>query len=812
MASLFNLIAVAAGAGLAWLLGGILTVMAGWQEQPWNAPILIFAAVYIPLHVAQAWLSSVLVLSGGGAWSASPVRWIVGKLAAVALVIVPLTLIDWASRAIWGAPLWMVALGLAVQPSLLLELFVPGFGSFDPHETSIQTVQVVIHPAIRLAGLLFLFRFTHRLMAWQRSLIAYAAQPFRRLWQSVKTGVGGSTSFDGLLDEWLMPWKPGQVMLGASLYEPGRKLWKTDDRHLLTVATTRSGKGRSCIIPNLLIWPGSVLVIDPKGQNAAVTALTRKRMGQAVHIFDPFGELQKQRLDPAIYRPQRFNPLVEIDLTAPNVVEQVGRLADALIMFSPQCNPFFDNAAAKLLKGIIAHVLVWKHLNAEDRHLGTVRDYVAEINGRNLADLGIYDNSVGLAGLVAVAKSELDRSSATARGDILTTLGVHTDWLDSHVMRDALRVSDFSLATLKQRQASCYLIIPLIEMETHARFLRLFITLALRSATGIAGKHPMLFILDEFAELGPLKVIEKAAATMAGSGVRLWPFIQNLSQLEMYGPNWETFVSAASQTQLFAMNDERTAKYFSGKLGHHISWRKVRSKEGDEWVPQGATWFRTGPELARASSRDSGRSVVIFEGGDQAIMRRTPYDKHFWPWQYEPDPWEAGRKKPWLTEAWLSVRFIRDWWDEWSGANDLRERNARLAAFRAGQLPPPLPALPAPSVAVPAAAAPPATPARSFGAPFIVTPKPTPLLSRAGETVPPAGVPVQAKGWAAPVANDAEPAAPKPVKRPRGRPRGTGKMTAKQSLAEADAIMKQLEQEWAAMDAAAEKNSVTVAG
>ena len=52
------------------------------------------------------------------------------------------------------------------------------------------------------------------------------------------------------------------------------------DRHLLTVAPTRSGKGVSSIIPNLLTYQGSAIVIDPKGENALITA-PKKRQGRS---------------------------------------------------------------------------------------------------------------------------------------------------------------------------------------------------------------------------------------------------------------------------------------------------------------------------------------------------------------------------------------------------------------------------------------------------------------------------------------------------------------------------------------------------
>jgi hypothetical protein len=69
-----------------------------------------------------------------------------------------------------------------------------------------------------------------------------------------------------------------------------------DDRHFVTIAGARSGKGRSAIIPNLCLYPGSVVVLDPKGENASLTAARRgpgdewsEGMGQEVYVLDPFG-------------------------------------------------------------------------------------------------------------------------------------------------------------------------------------------------------------------------------------------------------------------------------------------------------------------------------------------------------------------------------------------------------------------------------------------------------------------------------------------------------------------------------------------
>jgi type IV secretion system protein VirD4 len=184
---------------------------------------------------------------------------------------------------------------------------------------------------------------------------------------------------------------------------------------------------------------------------------------------------------------------------------------------------------------------------------------------------------------------------------------------------------------LKHTESTVFLVIPPEYLDTHSRYLRLFITLALRAAgRGRRAKHHMLFILDEFAALGELKILADTVAELGGMGVKLWPIIQNLTQLRPYGENWEVFLSNAGQHQIFAVNDQTTARYFSERLGEHIAWREVRMQTGRgfeyEWTPHAVALLRTGPELARESSRDSEKAVILFEGGDAALELHALYD------------------------------------------------------------------------------------------------------------------------------------------------------------------------------------------
>lgn len=69
------------------------------------------------------------------------------------------------------------------------------------------------------------------------------------------------------------PRNPGRKLLLGIL--DGKLIGLEDDQHMITVAGSRLGKGVSMIIPNLLFYSGSLLVIDPKGEFASITARRR---------------------------------------------------------------------------------------------------------------------------------------------------------------------------------------------------------------------------------------------------------------------------------------------------------------------------------------------------------------------------------------------------------------------------------------------------------------------------------------------------------------------------------------------------------
>jgi len=154
---------------------------------------------------------------------------------------------------------------------------------------------------------------------------------------------------------------PSGVVLGR---HNGRLLRYPTDKHFLTLAPNRAGKGVSAIIPNLLTWPGSMVVIDPKGENAVVAARRRRAMGQKVFVLDPWGITGLGG--------SRFNPLLSLNPASSDLIEDAALLADSLVVPSAKADDDFWNGEAKsLIAGLLMHIVTTEL--PEQRHLGTLR-------------------------------------------------------------------------------------------------------------------------------------------------------------------------------------------------------------------------------------------------------------------------------------------------------------------------------------------------------------------------------------------------------------------------------------------------------
>lgn len=330
--------------------------------------------------------------------------------------------------------------------------------------------------------------------------------------------------------------------------------------HVVTVAPTGSGKGIGAVIPNLLDYPGSALVLDVKGENAAVTAHARRASGQDVHVVDPFAVNGDGGA--------AFNVLDRLDVWNPDCVSESAILADALVIAESKGDAVhFDESAKNFLQGLMLHVAGLD--DAERRNLGELRRLLTAGEAEFFDVLGaMAADETAAFGIPSRAANTLMGMADKERGSVLSTARRNTAFLDDPRVSAALSRSDFDLSEIKATAMTVYLVMPANRISPNARFLRLFISSVIAAITSsyVQPAHRVAFLLDEFGQLGYMKQIEDAVSLLRGYGLAFWVFVQDLSQLKGTYPKWQTFL-ANSAKSFFGTDDYDTAKYISDSLG-----------------------------------------------------------------------------------------------------------------------------------------------------------------------------------------------------------------------------------------------------
>ena len=343
----------------------------------------------------------------------------------------------------------------------------------------------------------------------------------------------------------------------------GRFLTFGGSEHVIVEAPTRSGKGTGIVIPNLLTWQGSVVVLDVKRENYDASAGFRAHYGQQVFLFNPTDREG---------RTARYNPLAYIDRTDPDdIIIELQKIATMLFVAPEHGEAFWANGARTGFAGVGAWLAETSDepltMGAIYRHLtdGDARSYFK----KELANPRLY-LSTGCRTALSDFAGGSDNSFADIKKTITNVLGL---WLNP-LVDAATATSDFDLRQLRSRPMSIYLGVSPDELDRIAPLYNLLfqqlIDLNVRALPDENSAVPVLVILDEFARLGRASVIASAFSYVAGYGIRLMPVIQSRSQLRgVYGEHVADEIVANCGVEVaFTPKELRVANDLSERIGY----------------------------------------------------------------------------------------------------------------------------------------------------------------------------------------------------------------------------------------------------
>jgi type IV secretion system protein VirD4 len=423
--------------------------------------------------------------------------------------------------------------------------------------------------------------------------------------------------------------------------------------HILTIGPTRSGKGRRLLTPNLIFdTDRSVLVIDPKGELAQWTAAHRAERGSEVFALDPFGILANQ---PRLRLPSiGYNPMRWLNPESDDFVDDATAIAEAIVPVRNAREPHWDEAAQDLVAGLIMYHRIIK---ADGGSLAGIRAEFGR-SDKEWRDLVLGDPDTGMTSkgepsIILVAEehdcAELERKLAPfgqlAPEDrelhgIVSSARTQTRFLGSPQIARDLSRPGIEFAAMRDRRMTVFLVVPPIRLVTHAKWLRLVISgaiEALRKTPQRPERPDILFMLDEFPQLGHMQAVETGVQLNAGYGIKFWIIVQNITQLQQhYRENWETFAAAGAVTA-YAPRDPTTSKYLAELAGERTvevpgysvgpdgrPTRSINLQRRENLMPHEFRQMRRGRMFVRVPDDTIGEELCITQAQDFTELSGVP--------------------------------------------------------------------------------------------------------------------------------------------------------------------------------------------
>lgn len=334
--------------------------------------------------------------------------------------------------------------------------------------------------------------------------------------------------------------------------------------HGLVFAGSGGFKTTSVTVPTALKWGGGLVALDPSNEVAPMVITHRRKAGRDVHVLDP--------KDPAT----GFNVLDWIGRFGGTREEDVVAVANWVVTDTGRStsirDDFFRASALQLITALIADVCLSGHTEKEHQHLRQMRANLSEPEPKLRERLQkIYDNSESdfvkenVAPFIAMTPETFSGVYANAVKE--------THWLSYPNYAALVSGSSFATDDIAECKTDIFVNLDLKTLEAHPGLARTIIGALLNAIYNRNGeiKGRTLFLLDEVARLGYLRILETARDAGRKYGISLVLLFQSIGQMrETYGGRDATskWFESASWVSFAAINDPETADYISRRCGN----------------------------------------------------------------------------------------------------------------------------------------------------------------------------------------------------------------------------------------------------
>ena len=354
---------------------------------------------------------------------------------------------------------------------------------------------------------------------------------------------------------------------GIPLINNGKEMWVDNgEYHNLVIGSTGSGKTQTVVKPmvNLLAKKGeSMIITDPKGEIYKYSASYLKEKGYKIIVLN-FREPN---------RGNSWNPL-----TLPFKYYRAGNPDKAIellndvalnILYDPSNkneSDFWEKSAADYFSGLALGL--FQDGKEEEVNLNSI-NVMSTVGEERYATSNYIKEYFGMKGeksnAYMFASSTINAPNDT-KGSLLATFRQKIrNFSTGEALSEMLSYSDFDMKDIGNGKTAVFMIIH-DEKKTYHSLMTIFIKQCYETLIDAAqengGKLPVRtnFILDEFANMPPLKDVDAMVSAARSRDIRFTFIIQNFAQLnDVYGDNVAEIIKGNCGNIVYLISTEMKA-------------------------------------------------------------------------------------------------------------------------------------------------------------------------------------------------------------------------------------------------------------
>lgn len=379
-------------------------------------------------------------------------------------------------------------------------------------------------------------------------------------------------------------------------------LYFAGQQFLYLAAPTRSGKGVGIVIPNLLNYADSIVVVDIKFENFIFSGGFRKKCGQKVFLFSPDGYSESEEArQKGIIRSHRYNPLHYVRRDMKYRDSDIQKIFTSI--FPPKAGDPWNDLAANFARGMTAYLMDLEK-NGEISPEEVTFPKLVELGGEKGGYVGVMTRAIqaheeGEYTLSHACLGEFNKFIALhdkGQQSVLMSFNAEMGIYTTPTCKAAMSGNDFDFNDLRKKRISLYVGLTPNGLVTYSKLINLFFSQLIMANTQVMPEHDaslkyqVLLVLDEFPALGAVNILADAIGFTAGYNVRYLIIVQDHAQLcsdKLYGKERADNLRKNCMIRLIYPPKEVDAN--TKEISETLGYKTIKKKEYGRTISGGKT-------------------------------------------------------------------------------------------------------------------------------------------------------------------------------------------------------------------------------